>query len=422
MSIAVIVLLIGLGASFLSMTNLSIAQNVRANAEVRYLAEAALDATIAYIRTQPVSSATAVSTTLVSNASSLDLSDIAPPCPSSNNVCIEVTASMLGSGRDDLIQVEATSIDSRRNSEYDAHAIVHLRESSGPFSPDYTLLSDGVITVNGLIDLSESSAPAGDTNIIHGNDGYILDDDNTLPVNEDGNYAVSAGTSYSTCDGKSFVGMNCRTASDVDVASLLLTPAETFNSLLGSTSYPSSFDNNNVRNGDLASECRNGDVLRYKDSSINVSSVTLGDCIIVRQAGGDLSIEGNTAFNGTTIVAKGKIEVKDNVTFADTTIISDTTSSGDVGVNFNSDSIEASNALIISNGKVELNANFSTALNVGIYSGGEVKLNGNSGFGGFVYSLGDIIVNGQAAVRSSIISTLLDSGSSFEYDSVISRN
>ena len=123
-------------------------------------------------------------------------------------------------------------------------------------------------------------------------------------------------------------------------------------------------------------------------------------------------------------MAGGKIQVADSVSFTGNNVLASRAngSSTDIGVNINSPNVNADDLLIVSAGITELNADFTSTFVAGIYSEGEVKVNGNNGISGFIWSHGNIILNGTIGTSESLINSLLPSPSAYSYDAVISRN
>ncbi|MEL7085945.1 MAG: hypothetical protein AAGM36_15770 [Cyanobacteria bacterium J06597_1] len=423
MLMVILVMVIGIGASALSITNVSISRNVRANADTRYLAEAATDAVVGYIREEASANAydeTTVVSALIPQAESINISAIVQSCPSlDGSPCVDVDVELLHASRPDLIEIRSEILDANRDAEYSVTAIVQLREDIAPYGVDTTILSDGYVELNGLVDLRGTISDSSDDAFVHGNDGYKLSDDNELPTDPDtSNLAVTAGTSNSICDGASLIG-SCQTTADISID--LLTFDEVLNEVAGTTSFPPSHDKTANNRNQLESRCRNGDIIRYYGSTIN--NATLEECTII--ALNDLKIEGNTdVLPDTIIMAGGKIEVDGSVNFTGNNVLAAraNSSSTDIGVNINSPDVSADDLLIISAGVTELNADFTSTFIAGIYSEGEVKANGNNGISGFIWSQDNIILNGTVGASSNIINSLLPTTSAYSYDAVISRN
>ncbi|MEO0355765.1 MAG: hypothetical protein AAF268_13175, partial [Cyanobacteria bacterium P01_A01_bin.3] len=132
MLMVILVMVIGIGASALSITNVSISRNIRANADTRYLAEAATDAVVGYIREEASANAydeTTVVSALIPQAESINMSSIVPSCPSlDGSPCVDVDVELLNASRPDLIEIRSEILDANRDAEYSVTAIVQLRE------------------------------------------------------------------------------------------------------------------------------------------------------------------------------------------------------------------------------------------------------------------------------------------------------
>lgn len=423
MLMAILVMVVGIGASALSLTNVSISRNVRANADTRYLAEAAVDAVVGYIRNETATKTyneTSIVSTLIPNAENINISSVVPSCPSvSGAPCIDVNIEQLSTSRLDLLEIRAEIQDNNRDAEYSITAIVQLRKVSVPYSIDTPLLSDGYIELNGTVDLRGDILDDSDDAIAHGNDGYKISDDVLLPTDPDTlNLAITSGPTNSSCDGGSLVSI-CQTTSDKIVD--LVTFDEALDQLTGSTFFPPTHDTTANDLSELQNRCQNGDVVRFYGSSI--SSGTLQDCVIV--ALNDLKLEGSTVvLSDTFFLVGGKIEVDGSTSFTGNNVLAARAdgSSTNLGININNANVSADNLLIISAGKTELNADFTSTFISGIYSEGEAKINGNTGVAGFVWSHDNIILNGTVGAAANIINSLLPTASSYTYDALISRN
>ncbi|MEM8714404.1 MAG: hypothetical protein AAGE92_01290, partial [Cyanobacteria bacterium P01_G01_bin.4] len=193
-----VILLLGSAASFVSLTNVTIANNVETNLTTRYRAEAGVDAAIAYIQTQASGFLDNDEVeTLVADANTLSFLGNASSCPydSSTGVpCVTVNR-----WTPETIVISAVAGDPNTNAEYIAEASVRLTPSASS-SPPIELLADGIVDLGGSVDLTGGTTQPYDDAFAHGNNGFSVDSQVTLS-SINGVPGITASEDYSVCRG-----------------------------------------------------------------------------------------------------------------------------------------------------------------------------------------------------------------------------
>ncbi|MGK7906418.1 MAG: hypothetical protein AB4040_04215 [Synechococcus sp.] len=318
-----VILLIGTAAGFLSLTNVIIAGNVEANLGTRYRAEAGVDAAIAYLQSQASGYlSTAEIDSEIAKANTLSIQGEASTCPFDPDTgvpCITVTR-----WTPETVVITAIAGDPSTNAEYVAEASIRLTPSTESMPP-IGLLAEDTIEINGAMDLTGGTASPYDDLLAHGNNGYAIDSQATLPL-VDGTVGITASPGASLCFGG---GVAPCPADTIATQSIVGTDLEEVKTLAIGSDISEITDNDsdteNEFDTDQVSVTGNGSnsVLLNTNSTSPTTSLTSGSYITASQINSasrssEVSSLLQTSSDSFTVIASSE-----DVVFPENTSLSD---------------------------------------------------------------------------------------------------
>lgn len=328
-----VILLIGTAAGFLSLTNVIIAGNVETNLGTRYRAEAGVDAAIAYLQSQASGYlSTAEIDSEIAKANTLSIQGEASTCPFDPDTgvpCITVTR-----WTPETVVITAIAGDPTTNAEYVSEASIRLTPSTESMPP-IGLLAEDTIEINGAMDLTGGTASPYDDLLAHGNNGYAIDSQATLPL-VDGNVGITASPGASLCFGG---GVAPCPADTIATQSIVGTDLEEVKTLAIGSDITEITDNDsgtdddpdtdNDPDTDQVSVTGNGSnyVLLNTDSTSPTTSLTSGSYITASQinsasSSSEVSSLLQTSANSFTVIASSEdIVFPDNTSLSDAKVI-----------------------------------------------------------------------------------------------------
>ena len=475
-----VILLLGTAASFLSLTNVTIANNVETNLETRYRAEAGIDAAIAYLETNASSflNNTEIDR-LIAEANTLTVFGNPSSCPYDSTTGIPCIA--LNRWTPETVVISAIAGDPHTNAEYVAEASIRLTPNTDS-TPAIGLLAEDVITI-GAVDLTGGTASPLDDLISHGNNGYSIDSRATLPI-VNGTVGITASPGSTVCAGGGVAPCPPETnpleSVDIDAISELKTVAlgseiteiattrepsdsdddDDDDDLAGSMSIDSISNSPSTSLSDgsyvTASQINTAsdpkevsgllqtdsdsftvvpsgeDIVFPEGTSLNDAKLILqngnirlpangqfNNVVMIAEGGGIIFEGSNTLFTDSAAIASDGIDVLQAVTFSGINLLaSDNPLSG---IRFEHDGIVSNDDLsVISNGNIEVNGNISN-FKAGLQSGGNIQLNGTMNFRGFAHAEGSISIS-EGTGRAEPIASLTPTEPEYTFGFILSRS
>ena len=479
-----VILLLGSAASFLSLTNVTIANNVEANLTTRYRAEAGVDAAIAYIQTEASSFLDdAEIEALVADANNLSFLGNSSNCPydsSSGLPCVTVNR-----WTPETLIVNAIAGDPRTNAEYVAEASIRLTPNSSS-SPPIALLADGIIDLAGSVDLTGGTTQPYDDAIAHGNNGFSVDPQVTL-ASVNGVPGITASEGYSVCRGGGVVMCppNRINSQSIDITSTSSIRTTVMGAEIIEIDATSSETEIEIEGGEIEIEIEGGEteieiegnglpqvsltegeyvtatqLNSATDSSSfeNQLAVEPGSFVVVPSAEDIVFPEGVNLSNTTMIVNAGSVRINSNNSLDNTHII---TEDGDIifegnNIVFNNSSAIASDGIFVSgavdfrgvstlagegeltgiyleNNAIQSRENLTIVshgviqvnadiplFRAGLQSRGDIELNGDINLNGFAQSAEDICIT-SGVISSADIASLIATDPKYTFGFVLSR-
>ena len=462
-----VILLLGTAASFLSLTNVTIANNVETNLTTRYRAEAGLDTAIAYIQTQAEGFLdNAQIDSMLAEANGLSFLGNPSSCPYDSSTGIPCVT--VNRWTPETIVITATAGDPRTNAEYVTEASIRLTPNSSS-APPISLLADGIINLDGPVDLTGGTAQPYDDMSAHGNYGFSITPQVSLAVIDDrvgitasANYGICRGGGVASCPPEIIATQSTGIPNSSDVKShilgtevtaisqpstsdrLVAIDSDEYNLALSNGTYVSAGEINSVETNDglndlLTTESNefvvvpsSEDIVFPENSNLNNSrfilqggNVRIGENSSLENAhmiveNGSIFFEGNNInFVDSTAIASNGIVATGSVTFLGTSLlVAEDELSGVLIDNVNTVSRE--DLTIISNGDIQINSDINL-FRAGLQAKGNIFLNGYINLQGFAQSEGDINISGGTIASAEIIS-LTATEPRYTYGFVLSRN